>query len=427
LARAVRDARLETRTARLKLTPQRKPYWKALTDGVHLGYRRGARAGKWVVRAYMGEGGYKTQTVATADDHIEANGEDVLTFAQAQDRARQVAENLAAQTGRTGPYTVADAVEDYDAEHMRAHGRGDGPRETWRIIRREILPALGSKVVADLTSKEIRKWLNAIAERPPADRSGNPRPADMADPAVRRRRQDSANRALRTLKAILNHAYREGRVARDTEWRRVKAFSATTQARTRWLTLDETRRLINAAQGSFRDLVRGALLTGARPGDLKRLRARDYMPEVGSVWFANRKAGSPYSCHLNPDGVALFNRLTTGRSGDDLIFTRDDGSPWGDDDHERPMRAASAGAGITPPATFYTLRHTYCSHAIMAGVPMLVVAQNVGHKDTRMIEQHYGHLADQYARDQIAQGVPSWGGGDDAGDDNVVGITEASR
>jgi hypothetical protein len=29
----------------------------------------------------------------------------------------------------------------------------------------------------------------------------------------------------------------------------------------------------------------------------------------------------------------------------------------------------------------------------MNGVPLMVVAKNLGHADTRMVEKHYGHLA----------------------------------
>ena len=35
----------------------------------------------------------------------------------------------------------------------------------------------------------------------------------------------------------------------------------------------------------------------------------------------------------------------------------------------------------------------WASHAVMNGVPLIVVAKNLGHSDTRMVERHYGHLA----------------------------------
>ena len=42
----------------------------------------------------------------------------------------------------------------------------------------------------------------------------------------------------------------------------------------------------------------------------------------------------------------------------------------------------------------------------MNGVPLLVVAKNLGHADTRMIEKYYGHLAPSYVADAIRAGAP---------------------
>jgi len=46
------------------------------------------------------------------------------------------------------------------------------------------------------------------------------------------------------------------------------------------------------------------------------------------------------------------------------------------------MQAAS----ISPAVSFHELRHSYPSQLIMGGVPLLVVANNLGHSDTRMCE-----------------------------------------
>jgi hypothetical protein len=45
----------------------------------------------------------------------------------------------------------------------------------------------------------------------------------------------------------------------------------------------------------------------------------------------------------------------------------------------------------------------------MSGVPLLVVAKNLGHADTRMVERHYGHLAPSYIADEIRRGAPRFG------------------
>jgi hypothetical protein len=38
-----------------------------------------------------------------------------------------------------------------------------------------------------------------------------------------------------------------------------------------------------------------------------------------------------------------------------------------------------------------------------------VVARNLGHADTRMVEKHYGHLAASYVTEAIRSGAPRFG------------------
>jgi integrase len=76
------------------------------------------------------------------------------------------------------------------------------------------------------------------------------------------------------------------------------------------------------------------------------------------------------------------------------LFLRANGKPWGMSHRLRPIAAASAAARLDPPATLHSLRDTWASHRVMAGV----VAQVLGHADTRMVEKHYGHLAPSYVR-----------------------------
>jgi hypothetical protein len=120
MPRTVRDSNLETRTARGRLKVAHKPYFRLIEPGLHLGYRKLASGpGTWIVRRYSGEGNYTVRNLTTADDKLvvaddfsEPDGNAVLSFAQAQERAK--AKRLAA-AGRTGPYTVAAAMDDYIA------------------------------------------------------------------------------------------------------------------------------------------------------------------------------------------------------------------------------------------------------------------------------------------------------------------------
>lgn len=59
--------------------------------------------------------------------------------------------------------------------------------------------------------------------------------------------------------------------------------------------------------------------------------------------------------------------------------------------------------------TFHILRHTHGSHLAMRGVPMAMIAKQLGHADTRMTEKHYAHLAPNYVADTIRANLPTLG------------------
>ena len=87
-SRRVRDAKLETRTARTKLPVRGNPYYRSVGPDIHLGYRKGADARRWVARTNIGGGAYSMQIIGDADDLMDADGEKILSFDQAQEKAR---------------------------------------------------------------------------------------------------------------------------------------------------------------------------------------------------------------------------------------------------------------------------------------------------------------------------------------------------
>ena len=115
MAQKVRDPKLETRTARKVLKARGKPYYRSLEQGLHLGYRklRGG-AGRWVVRHYTGAQAYAVETIANADDLSDANGADVLSYDQAQAKARSMRDDRA-KSGGKGQFQVNAAMAEYIA------------------------------------------------------------------------------------------------------------------------------------------------------------------------------------------------------------------------------------------------------------------------------------------------------------------------
>jgi integrase len=363
------------------------------------------------VRHYVGAQTYAVETIASADDRSDADGEAILDFKQAQDRAREImVERAHAAAGKRGPVTVTGAIEAY-LEFLEAN------RKTVADARYRaealILPKLGKVEVGAITTDMIRRWHADLAKKPPRlrTRAGEPqrhREADHGDEAVRRRRC-TANRILAILRAALNRAWRDGRVPSDAAWRRVEPFENVDAARIRYLTVAEAKRLINASDLDFRDLVQAGLLTGARYGELARLTAADFNPDAGTVAIRQSKSGRSRHIVLTQEGQELFAALCAGRAGHEVLLRKSNGSPWGRSHQSRPIADACERAKITPPISFHCLRHTYASLAVMNGAPLLVVAKNLGHADTRMVERHYGHLAPSYIADAIRAAAPNFG------------------
>ena len=412
MARTIKDANLDSRAARSRLRSRGKPYYRAIEPGLHLGYRRlSGGAGRWVVRHYAGGQTYTSETIGTADDYSDADGVAILSFRDAQTKARERMVSRAHKAaGKTGPLTVADAMDDY-LEFLEGNRKtaGDARYRDAAFIR----PAFGKIEVAGLTADKLRRWKADLVKEAPRLRTKKGkaqkhRKLGTDDESLRRRRA-SANRTLTVLKAALNRAWRDGKVASDAEWRRVEPFENVDAARVRYLTIAEAKRLLNASEPDFRRLVQAALQTGARYGELARLTVADFNDDSGTVAVRVSKTGKARHIVLTEEGAAFFREATGGRAGSELMFTKSDGTTWGKSHQARPIAGANARAKIKPPINFHGLRHTWASHSVMNGVPLLVIAKNLGHTDTRMVEKHYGHMSPSHVADAIRAGAPKFG------------------
>ena len=178
MARTVRDARLESRTARATLKVSGKPHYRAIDGGLHFGYRKGQSGGKWVMRRYVGDGAYVVETIGTADDTIDADGAAILSFAQAQAEARKrfvaAKRGAAGLPAEAGPYRVRHAVADYLAWMQRERRSSQDAR--WRA-EALILPRLGEIECAKLMPKVITEWRDAVANSPARLRSAREAPS----------------------------------------------------------------------------------------------------------------------------------------------------------------------------------------------------------------------------------------------------------
>ncbi|MEQ1801789.1 MAG: site-specific integrase [Gammaproteobacteria bacterium] len=420
MARSTRNSALESRTNRARLAPGKR-HWQTVGKGLAIGYRRGVNGGTWYVRRALPGNQYAIMSIGIADDHREADGEEVLDYFQTQDKARKL---VAQKVIRRSRYTVEDCLQDYLAW---AETNTKGYAATKRAVDAHILPKLGPGRCDDLSAVEIRRWHEGLAKADPRVRTkpgkaAKHRPIDRKDPEALRSRKATANRVLTVLKAALNRAYQDEAIASADAWRKVKPFAKADAAKIRYLSADESRRLMNAASPEFRSLVRAALLTGARWGELTALRAGDFTiqpgdptkqtdkrsDDNGSIHVRESKSGKPRFIPLTAEGVAFFKAHTAGLASSTFMFTKADGKPWGKSHQHRPMKEACANAKIVPACSFHDLRNTYGALLAMAGTPVQVIGNLLGHADTRITEKHYAHLSPSHVADMLRANLPTF-------------------
>ena len=361
---------------RRKLKQRREPYWTKVVQGCALGYRKGASGGgTWIARVRDEAGEQHYHALGPADDLNDGQG---LSYAQALERARAFFGVAAHSTGR---HTVGDALDAY-LRHLEANNPQATVDDARKRIEALMRPVLGEIPLTKLRRAELDAWRQSMlkGERPKAEKRQAARP--------RARAPETVNKLVAYLKAALNLARANRWVSDDGAWRELSKLKGA-RARKVFLTHEQARRLLKAcATPALRDLVRAALLTGARSGELANLRARDFDALTGTLEVAGKTGAR--AVHLSSEAVAFFESLAKCAGAPEaLLLPAHGGAGWTKNLHQKPFQAAVKAAELEADTVFYSLRHTHISWALLHQVNIQVVAENCG-TSVRMIELHYG-------------------------------------
>jgi integrase len=386
MARNVRSAQLETRTARLKLELRKKPYMVRVAPGVRLGYRRNASAGTWSVIAADGKSGNWVKKFGYADDHEEANGEQVLTFWEAQERARKLARGgkNAEEDDPGRPAIVREALDAYQADLI---ARGGDVHNVSRV-RGHLPNTLAGKTVALVTARELRRFRDNLL--------------------AKKLRASSVNRISSALRAALNlAAAHDQRINNHTAWRigLASIFDAA-QARNVILSDQVIRRIIAAAFGISVEmglLVEIAAVTGARVSQIANLRVVDLQADrldPRLMMPSSRKGRGQKKITYVPVPIPStlaekLKRASNDKPSDASLLTKTSGDRWKQSDHSRLFQRVILQAGLDPSeVTFYALRHSSIARDLLANVPVRIVATKHD-TSTPIIERNYSkYIAD---------------------------------
>ena len=209
---------------------------------------------------------------------------------------------------------------------------------------------------------------------------------DFVDEHIEKMSSGSVARDIAVIKAILNKARREDLTDFVPNFPRVKG----SKPRTRWLTMDEERRLIDNAAPHLKYLIRFAVDTGGRKSEILGLDWRDVDLVQKRVTFRDTKEnGEDRTLRLCQRAEATLRGLGPRDTG--IVFTFR-GQPI--KSLKTSWSKACDNAEIED-LRFHDLRHTFASRLVQAGIPLFEVMGLTGHKSLEMV-QRYSHLAPDY-------------------------------
>lgn len=307
----------------------------------------------------------------------------LMTLDQARRQARGVladairgADPVTEARQRRARPLMRDLAADYLERHAIPNKRPKSVRDDRAMLDSAILPALGTKAVADLTRRDIEKLHIASIDRP-----------------------YRANRLLALLSKMLNLAVAWG-WRPDNPVKGIPRYDE--EQRDRWLSEAELARLWDALgrhpnrRGC--NVVMLQLLTGARLGEVLSARPEDFDLDRG-VWTkpsSHTKQRRTEHVPLSRAAVSLVSEIIKAPTGGSawLFPGAKPGEPL--KEIKRFWRSLLEMAAIEDYRR-HDNRHTFASHLVSGGLSLEIVGRLMGHSSP-LTTRRYAHLADEPLR-----------------------------
>jgi len=278
-----------------------------------------------------------------------------------------------ADAAKVRPRLFEDAAKEYEA-WSKAHKKSWQTDVHWL---KRLKKVFAGKTLQELTPESVERFKLDLAQS---------------------RTKATVNRHLALLRHLFNRASRHGYPGRNPV-SAVGLFREENE-RSRWLTEDEERELFKVIPAPYWAFCRVALYTGCRKSELLAARWDLIDWDRGILTLPTSKSGKPRFVELSSSVLETLHRVP-GRGTRPLIF-----SDCRKVSHRFPGWAAEAK--LPGKVTFHTLRHTFASRLVMAGVDLLTVKALGGWNRLEMVER-YSHLAPAHKRaavERLAQADP---------------------
>lgn len=253
-------------------------------------------------------------------------------------------------------------------------------------------------------------------------KAGNPLAADTSWFLGNALKPQTYNVRLWLLKSMATWAVAEGLLTKNP-WAKVKPRKKSKEV-IRPFSPSEAARIIATFEGSYPAWVpftKFLFLSGCRMSEAIGLQWKHIDFERGEICICeslsrqpgknyervrkSTKTGSVRFLKINSELAKLFEQvLPVSKKVEDLVFLNPTGTNSVDCRNFRHRWEKVLSLASIPYRRPHIIRHSFASHAIEQGCPLTGVAYLLGHTDTRMVAQTYGHLINRPSLPQILGG-----------------------
>ncbi len=215
-------------------------------------------------------------------------------------------------------------------------------------------------------------------------------------------KKSTANRELTLMKRLFNLAWQWDLFNGKNPVCMVRFFRED-NVRLRTLSLEEENRLIAGANPYLQDLIRFALHTGLRVGEMFSLSWNDVDLDQGIISVRAEKTGKLRKVPINHVTQRILECWLLNRRNEFVFYNPDTGKPFCD--LKAGFKLACKRAGISD-VTWHTLRHTFASRLVNRGVDIVTVQELLGHSTVTMT-MRYAHTNLQAKQDAVKVLAPN--------------------
>jgi integrase len=361
----------------------------------------------------------KTGTGPTSPKEEEAAAREAAERKRAEEEAAAKAATLEAERLGREAITVSTFWNDHYFPGVKVDKAAETVRAEERNFRNWISPQIGDIPIKEVKPSDIEKIKNSMLNAPPpksrkkakTNKKGKPlkqedRTQNKTSPVGRSPRL--IEYVLAITRQLMNHAERLGFRQGDNPCRHVKKPKVANE-RKRFLTHAEADELLAALKErtpQLHDMAILSLRTGLRAGEIFNLQWADVDFQREQLLVRDPKGAPDRHAYLTAEVKETLKRQPrTVNTPSELVFKSRKGGKIKavSNAFDRAILRLGLNDGITDrrhKLTFHSLRHSFASQLVEAGISLPVVKELLGHSTLRMTER-YSHVGPGLARKAI--------------------------